>query len=610
MCARLVLGANLTGQIRQSDPKQDGGTRREASVQPDHELGDRSIDLRDPAALVQESPPLSNLRGMVPPFLFYCPVQQAEPLPHVDVFPGRVAGRRWQVVHRDAGQRLSPPMLGGRDRVAAFEPQHPGAEDPAVGHVRSHPVGHRTQVLPDHDCTDAVGLQRENPDQCLMVHGHVRALIGREPLGNPPLSVQTQHMVDPDATGVAQRRPNHVPIGHESGIGERFGKPGRRGPVLAHRVVHVRWRTHARVRGHDASEPPGVATVGMDAHRDVVDDSDAHAGGLRRGLSLRQLSVELVLHPTVELDSLFEFGEPRGDGGRPDIAQILGPLTPSGAVLFGESAPQREVLEPDSPVRHEHQEFRIIAISRGPQLLERGAFHGPDVGSIDPVGGDRRDLFVQIGQPLTLGFAQAQAGGDAVDVQVQRIGEPAGHRQVRGLLDRLDRAARIQRIHQHEIAIELGRLTRELIQVSQIAQPPRPVGAHRVQLHHETPAGLDVGESVRGHDQRAVGDPLLGSHLELVIAERQIGGDLERCLADEHIADLAWLHEVLDLGRGSGSAAVLPHQVSGDRGSVRNVHPNAAGAGAAVDVDRWQHPMPGPQLRLCGRGIDLDGSRG
>ena len=78
-----------------------------------------------------------------------------------------------------------------------------------------------------------------------------------------------------------------------------------------------------------------------------------------------------------------------------------------------------------------------------------------------------------------------------------------------------------------------------------------------------------------------------GLDVQPVIAQRQVGGQLEGGLTDQPVAEIVWGSVVLQLAHAGADAAVLEPDPQADRVAVGDVHPERRfGAGAADDGRR------------------------
>src|SRR5680860_189122 len=188
-----------------------------------------------------------------------------------------------------------------------------------------------------------MGLERENADQGLMVVTDVRALAGNLAVRNPPQPEEPDDVVDPDATGMTQGRAQHVPVWRIAELLEPVRPPRRLAPVLAQLVVLVRRVTVGAPAREGISQSPGVGPLGVDAHREVVNNPQRHPGFLGLTLDGAKLLVDDPLQPAVELDVVGDLVAQRLDGRAAGVMQVGGPLAPRQSVLLGERAPCGEV---------------------------------------------------------------------------------------------------------------------------------------------------------------------------------------------------------------------------------------------------------------------------
>ena len=99
--------------------------------------------------------------------------------------------------------------------------------------------------------------------------------------------------------------------------------------------------------------------------------------------------------------------------------------------------------------------------------------------------------------------------GHVLDVEVDRVDEAPGRRQVRGGLHRRHRLGGVERVDEDEVGVVgRGRPHREVGEVAQVADAPAAGRADLVQLGHQphgAPGRDRLGqlEALRGHDERA-----------------------------------------------------------------------------------------------------------
>ena len=141
--------------------------------------------------------------------------------------PGR-GGR--QVVGGGGGQAVGAPALGGKGQPVAvpvpFEPQHRGAEHPALVQRLAHPGLDGAEVLADHQRPGARGLQGQYREHRLGVVADVRPLRGRLPLRDPPEPEQAHDVVDAQGARVAEEGAQEAAVGGVAG--RRPAGPGAR----------------------------------------------------------------------------------------------------------------------------------------------------------------------------------------------------------------------------------------------------------------------------------------------------------------------------------------------------------------------------------------------
>ena len=145
----------------------------------------------------------------------------------------------------------------------------------------------------------------------------------------------------------------------------------------------------------------------MHPDRQIMHDAQRHAGAGGLGLGVGQLIVELPLQPPVEVDRAVVFGGEIGDVRVRGVLQSARPRPPIGAVLLGQCAPDREVVECGALPILEGPEGEFPA--RRPRHLvdthQCRTLGGPGAVAVDGVGcaGLRRALRLESPDPAPLG---------------------------------------------------------------------------------------------------------------------------------------------------------------------------------------------------------------
>ena len=144
------------------------------------------------------------------------------------------------------------------------------------------------------------------------------------------VDAQPPRMAEGGADGLAKRLVR--------GRTELMRDEGRQSPVLPQGVVLVRRCAHRHVGGEHVLPGPGIGAVRIDADGEVL--HHRQLGGCPC-----QLRVEEPLQPLMEADAVGTFGrEPRH---RRSIGTAIlgGPRLPSPAVVLGQCAEDRELLQ-------------------------------------------------------------------------------------------------------------------------------------------------------------------------------------------------------------------------------------------------------------------------
>ena len=329
-------------------------------------------------------------------------------------------------------------------------------------------------------------------------------------------------MVDPQAARVAQVRTDHVDERPVAALAQQVRDERRQAPVLALRPERVGRRAGRRGVGVEVLPEPDVEALGGHADGQVVDHPDLAAVVQRL-----ELLVDQQLDVGLALDGV---GVPRGERGHRRavrVAQLLGPLLPAGALLLPDRAERRERVqvvgrravhvEVRSPSVRERRVAQLEGLSLEPVHL---VAQDQRLGLQGPAG--RGELL----EALPLRAAERPGLGHVLEPHVQRVAEDPADRGVRARLLRERRADRVQRVDEGERGPRLE--PRERGHVGQLADPPRPRRAQRVQLQREAEGPPAVGQprrqvaGVGRHDQLG---SLAAPADHRVVAGRQVGGD-------------------------------------------------------------------------------------
>ena len=484
--------------------------------------------------------------------------------------------------------------------VVLLEPQDRRTEQPALAQVVTHPRFDGAQVFAHHHRTGAVGLQRNDADHRLVVVAHVGALRGRRTLRYPPQPEQADDVVDAHPTRVPQHRGHQRTERLVGRLRQPVGPPWRLRPVLTELIELVGWGTRRHSERQHVLQRPGVSAVGIDADGEVGHDAQRHPRLHGRALRGAELLVDDELQPAVEVHLRLMLHGEAGHRLAARVLQLGGPLMPVRAVVFGQGAPGGEVVEAatlPSPERG------VGDLTAGRELdevdaLQRRALGLPGAVTVDLLGARGTGLHLLPGFPDPTPVTQQGVLGNRLDPHIYRVDEPARRRQIgRGFHGR-GRGGRVHRVDQHETGAVLGgRPHRQVGEVGQIADSPGVLGADAVELGGQAPgaAAAEPGRHIqlggRDDDRRAdVGGTDL--HVQVVVADRHIRGQLEGGLADRAAVEVERRPVVLQLPQTGAHAAVLQAHPQPDRITVGDVHPERCRHAVAPDDRRRQRPRP------------------
>ncbi len=285
-------------------------------------------------------------------------------------------------------------------------------------------------------------------------------------------------MVDPHTTGMPQRRAEHLAIRAITEFGETIGTPGRLVPVLPVPIEVVGRGTHRNPRRQCIAEGPRVGAAALHTHRQVVYDTDVHprsAGGVLREC---ELLVAQPLQPSVEVDALGQHGALMYHPGIVRRGRPLVPADPTGPGLLCECAPQCEVVECAAALG---AECRIASLTGCPPGHTVDTFEHFELGSEGRISLQAPGLVVRLRavlcalvEELAVLTRKICDLGNVFDPQVQRIDEPSRRRKIRRRLVRGPGLRRVHRVDQYEVAAVARGHRREIGEVGEITDTPRP----------------------------------------------------------------------------------------------------------------------------------------
>ncbi len=492
-----------------------------------------------------------------------------------------------------------------------FEPQDRGPEDAALAQIVAHPRLDRAEILTDDYCLSAVRLEGEDADHRLVVVADVRPGRRRHAVGDPPEPEQPDDVVDADPAGMAQHGREDVAHRAIGQLGEAIRPPRRLGPILAGLVEGVGGSAHRDARSEDVLQPPAVGAVRMDADGKIVHDAEHHPGPYGCPLRAGQLLVQRPLQPLVKVHQVGVRRPERLDGRRARVGQLGRPRPPVGTVRLRDGAPGGEVGEAVALAPHVRPVRRLSAAAAGHVVnqQQRRAFGRPDGVTVDAVdiAEGRLDVGSNPVDSVAIGRIEIRILRYELDPEVHRIGEPPAGGQVRRRFHRRDGLGGVQRIDQYESGAVLGgRPGCQVGEVAYIADAPGPARPHAVQLGREPPGPpiahpLGKAQPAGCDDQCCGGLHAARAGTQRVVAERQITGDLERCLADEPTVDVSRRRPVLQLAQAGPGRAGLQVDPYLDRIPVRHVYGDRRGPTGAARDNRGEHASPGGDV-LFGQG--------
>ncbi len=208
-----------------------------------------------------------------------------------------------------------------------------------------------------------------------------------------------------------------------------------------------------------------------------------------------QLLGALLLHPGVKSDPGCQLPPRRRHGWPVDVAKLRRPPGPPAAVSLGQRAVRRPVGQP-------------VALGRPSSGLGRPSARQSISSEHVWLPTPGRGRFARCwARPVSHRSPRGCPGRRGCRRRGPRRAAQAGWRTdgstgCRGGLDRVGRAGRMQRVEQHRAGAVLGGgPVDELAQIAEIADPPRPRRAQRVQLEHPAPCGGSLRHPRGSRDQ-------------------------------------------------------------------------------------------------------------
>ena len=357
----------------------------------------------------------------------------------------------------------------------------------------------------------------------------------------------------------------------------------------------------------------------MDAHGHIGHDADLHASFLGCFLGAAELLGGDPFHPTVEVERIRELvaqiRDLRGILGQRALPVVR--VRARRAPLVIAQAPCGVGLQLLAAGLLERLELGLSGfvapdLEQNPQGVHLGAPHRVPVDDLR-VAVQRGHAVVQI---VDLGLNRFVRGAvllDGLGPDVGEVHEPAGHRQIRRRGQRGDRFGRVHRVDQHEIGTgaPLG-VHQQRLQILEVAHAPRVRGTNRIQLGHPAPqlAALQRFRQLHaagGADQRGVLGAAVHRHMQRVVADRHIVGDLHQRGGDEPaVDDMRLLAAVAHHGQRAFVRLAVLHRDAGRRhGHDTRIDPDVIGCAGGVQ-HRGRHQAAVP---LMHNGVDgpLDG---
>ncbi len=160
-----------------------------------------------------------------------------------------------------------------------LEGQHPIAEHPGLAQGFAQTERHRAEVLADDEAFGPGAFQRQFPQQVLQRIGDIGPRLARRAVGDPELSGQAHHVVDPEGAGVAHVAGEDVRHHGVAIFREPVRIIGRQAPDLSLRRDRIGRRADPDPLGQQIGVRPALGAVRRGADRQVAAEPDRQAAG-------------------------------------------------------------------------------------------------------------------------------------------------------------------------------------------------------------------------------------------------------------------------------------------------------------------------------------------
>ncbi len=345
----------------------------------------------------------------------------------------------------------------------------------------------------------------------------------------------------------------------------------------------------------------------------VVDHPKPHAGPQRRPLGVFELFVADPLEPAVEPDAVRQPFPQRFCLRRAQGAGRVRPERVAGRQVLPDRRPQGEVVkalagDPAELVKRGLPGRRPAGMVEQLEGLQLGGVHGV---AVQPVAllVQSRHLLVE---PLHRGaLARLEVGhlGDGLNADVQRVEEAPGGRRIRRRLQGRNRLGSMQGIDQYVVRPAGTAEGSQVGQVGEVADAPRALGAHGVELGSQSPSAAlfqrSCGGQPCGHHYQGGGrGGSFSFGVQGVPSQRQVLRQGEGGTSGRNAVDIPRLHPkiLLDCFYRPGPAFQCDAQPGGS--AVAHVDRNLRRFTLLDHDGGRQHPPPGRQFGFRQRRLD------
>ena len=279
--------------------------------------------------------------------------------------------------------------------MVVFKIEHFIGVDAAVAELADNFHRHGTEIFTDHHALVALTFQRQDRQQIVNRVLHVRPVIGRFTVRDPPQAQHGHHVVDTQRPAVLHVGAQQVDKRLVGARRHHVRIHRRQAPVLAERAKDIRRRADGGFQTVKLAVAPGFRAAFRHAHGQVTIQADRHLIALAHLPAGGKLAVRQPLQPQVEVHFIGIFFTERFHFRRVDGLIGVRPDRPAPAhfVLFHlirvQRIKRRLPVQALALLRHklaERGHLLVVALRKAfPRQTQRGHFQRRDGGIVHPV---------------------------------------------------------------------------------------------------------------------------------------------------------------------------------------------------------------------------------